>query len=212
MELGFLKDQVAFVSDFFLCQLSDELNSRNITRDAHQVKDQLIADYVSLQQPQKIQVSEFRQQVFPVELIVVDIMFQRATGFAKFIHSEKIIALFFDHRDFNLVINPEIQPESLIEVKAKLIILNGRDDAQQPGICKKLAVHVFLVEPESHTPLINENWFRRSEFYFRLRGLISPLVIYNGFIAFLEIGERLHVFVQVGDFKITQAQDHIAGL
>jgi len=56
------------------------------------------------QQPEKIQVFELRQQVFPVKLIIIEKMLQGIAGLPVFINAEKVIPLAFGKLDLYAVV------------------------------------------------------------------------------------------------------------
>lgn len=61
-----------------------------------------------------------------------------------FIHRKKIIPLPFAELYLNIVVYPEIKPQQVVEVPAKLVLFDGRYNAQYPRILEKL-IHQHLV-------------------------------------------------------------------
>ena len=65
---------MTFVTDFLNGEFSNQLNAGQIFQAFHIICQLLIRDVITFQQSQKIQVFEFRQQVFSVELVVIQVM------------------------------------------------------------------------------------------------------------------------------------------
>jgi hypothetical protein len=66
-------------------------------------------------------------------------MFQRTGGNPVLVYREKIIPFLFDQFDLN-IIDPEIEADRIIQVPAKLVVLDRGHNAQQTGVFKE-ALH-----------------------------------------------------------------------
>ncbi len=66
-----LKNQVSLIPDLLIGKLGNELYGPNAFYGRHEIVQKFIGHHIALQQPQKVEVPEFGQQVFSVELIMV---------------------------------------------------------------------------------------------------------------------------------------------
>jgi hypothetical protein len=88
--------------------------------------------------PKEIEVLEFGEEELPVKLVVVQVMPQGAHGLREFVNGKKIHPVFLTQFDFQVVVDPEIQAQCMIELPTKLVVLYGGYDAQDAGILEKV--------------------------------------------------------------------------
>ena len=105
-----LKDEMTFVFDLIVNQLHHQLYAGHRFYASHQVHELFIRHDVAFQQPEKIQVFEFREQVFSVKLVIIKKMLQGIAGLLVFINAEKVIPLPFSQLDLYAVVDAEVKP------------------------------------------------------------------------------------------------------
>jgi hypothetical protein len=52
--------------------------------------------------------------------------------------------------NFDLVVDPEIVTQGLVELPAQLVIFHRRNDSKQAGTGKKFLCQALIVDPEFH--------------------------------------------------------------
>ena len=110
--------------------------------------DVLVFEEVAFEEPEKIEVAEFREQELAVVLVVVDIMGERAVGFAVFEDGEIVFALPLGELDLDVVVHAETEAEQPVNRPAKLVVVHRSHNAQQTYIVEELTGHFFHVELE----------------------------------------------------------------
>jgi hypothetical protein len=67
-----------------------------------------------------------------------------------FIDAEKIIAVFFEKLDLEIVVGSKVKTHQLIHVPAKLVIFYRGNNSNQSGIFKKVIGKIVEIEFEFH--------------------------------------------------------------
>jgi len=61
-------------------------------------------------------------------------------------YGEEIIPAFFSQPDFNIMVHAKIHSQQIIELPAKLVILQGRYNTQQSGLFKEGLCQVLVIQ------------------------------------------------------------------
>src|SRR5579863_1523935 len=141
---------MSLVLNFGLTKFHDQLDAGHRTDQIHQVRDLLIGYGIAFLQPEKIEVFEFRQEVFPVELIVVKKMLKGVSRLIVFIDPEKVLPLLFCELDLELMIAAKVEAEPFVELPDQLIILDRSDDPNEPGVLEEPVGHILYVQLQLH--------------------------------------------------------------
>jgi len=139
-----------FVPDLVMRQFHDQLYARHCPDTTHEVLELFIPYHISFQQPEKVQMFEFREQVFPVKLIVVKKVRLRIAGLLKFVHRKKIIPLPFGQLDLYAVIDAKVKSQAIVQLPAELVVFDRSYHTQQTGVLEELPGHILYVELQLH--------------------------------------------------------------
>ena len=101
---------MSLVFDLVVNQLHHQLDARYRLYATDQLCELFIRHDVTFQQPEKVEVFELRQQVLPIELIIIKKMLQGIAGLAVFINAEKVVPLSFCKLDLYAVVDAEVKP------------------------------------------------------------------------------------------------------
>ena len=133
------------ISDLFVCQFYYKLYATYFFYPTDRLVKSFFIDDITLHQPQKIKVFEFGKQIFSVEPVIVQVMKKRARGFTKFVHCKKIIPFLLGELYFYVIVDAKIHFHSAVQMPAKLVVLDGGHNSEQPCIFKKIVRKIFIV-------------------------------------------------------------------
>ena len=136
---------MTFVLDLFIGQLRYQLHGAEGTDAGYQLLHKIFGHDISFEEPKEVEMLEFRQQVFAIILVVVEIVDERGGGLAVFEDGEIIVPGFLIELYLDLVVDPEIVAQQLIELPAELVVLYRRHNAQQAGIVKEVICEIVEV-------------------------------------------------------------------
>lgn len=94
--------------------------------------------------------SEFREKIFPVKMIVIEIVRKKQPRNVVFIDGEKVLSVFFYQTDFHTIVYPELITQLLIDMPDELIVFDWRDNANKVRIYKKSFRQLVVVNFELH--------------------------------------------------------------
>jgi hypothetical protein len=135
-----------FVPDLILHQFCDQLHARDGSDGIDQVIQLFFGYGIPLQEPEEIEVSEFGQEIFAIELVVIEKMLERGAGFAVFVYAEEIFYLLACQLDLDFVVYAEIEAKAVIQLPAELVVLYRRDDAEEAGALEKFPRYIIDME------------------------------------------------------------------
>jgi hypothetical protein len=141
---------VTFIFDFVLIKFHYQLYARYGTGYIHQVRDLLVGYVIALLQPEKVEVLEFRQEVFTVELVVIQKMLKRIPGFVVFVDAEKVLPLSLCELDLELMVAAKIEAEAVVEVQDQLVVFDRRDNTDKARVLEEPLGHILYVKFEFH--------------------------------------------------------------
>lgn len=93
-------------------------------------------------EPDEINIFEFRQQNFSVISVTVKIMFGETVFYIGLVYRKIVIPVFFIEYDLNIRIKSEIKIEQFIDLQAKFIAFDRSDQSDETGVFEKLIVGI----------------------------------------------------------------------
>jgi hypothetical protein len=133
------KNKMLFVFYFFMGELRYQLYAADGFYSMGKIFQQSVTDGIAFEQPQKIQIPEFRKQILPVKMIAVKIVHQGIVGLGKFVYGEEVLSLFFGQLYFDLIVDAKVKAEAVVELPAELVPSYRSDNAKQPDVLEKVA-------------------------------------------------------------------------
>jgi hypothetical protein len=89
---------------------------------------------------------------------------QEAVAYFVLVHGKIIAAFFFTEMDLYIGVEPEAVTQCMIKLPAKLVVLYGGNNTQQPRVGKKIFCEFVYVQFQLHAL-----WFRkRKRFCFKI--------------------------------------------
>lgn len=114
----------------FICQFYYKLHAGNGAKGINNILKACFIHHIVLHQPQIIQVFEFRQEIFAIKAVVVEIMAKCACQLMVFKDRKVIIPFLFFETDLYLMIDAEIHSKKAVDLPAKLVIFFRCHDPQ----------------------------------------------------------------------------------
>ena len=111
-------------------------------------------DRITLLQPKEVEVFELRQQVFAIELIVIQKVLQGIAGLPVFIDAEKIFPLPLRQLDLQFAVIAEGETKPFVQLQYQLVIFHRGDDTQQPRVFEEVVGHIVYVQLKLHGLLV----------------------------------------------------------
>lgn len=136
---------MTFVLDLFIGQLRYQLHGAEGADAGYQLLHKIFGHDISFEKPEEVEMLEFRQQVFTIILVVVEIVDEGGSGLAVFEYGEIIVPGFLVELYLDLVVDPEVVAQQLIELPAELVVLYRRYNAQQAGIVEEVICEIVEV-------------------------------------------------------------------
>jgi len=100
---------MTLVSDLIVAQLHNQLNIGHTSKLLHDFRKIVIGNGIPLEQPEKIKMPEFRKKVFPIKLIIVQVVNKTAMRFGIGVNRKKILTPLSCQLYLNFIIDPEIK-------------------------------------------------------------------------------------------------------